>query len=215
MICHEILYLLGESAEKRRIMRTAGSNVARALNDEVSSVCRVKGKDYYVVGRHPFADFSVYNYMRYERALIDKSPLTKKRARKLLKSLGAKTRLSARLGRLPALRRRLVSLAARLTDETAVLSVNFDGLPYSRRLSRSIKKAVKRLSRKYALWIAVTDSRFVKRKGRAVEIKSGAIFSKLRKYRSSVVSRRTLLSRINSCRAALPIIEYGKVVCVE
>lgn len=212
---HEILYLLGDSAEKRRIMRTAGVGVARALNDEVSSVCRVHGKDYYIIGKHPFADFSVYAYMRYERALVDGEPLTKKKARGLLKKLGAKTRLNRKLGSLPFVTRRLVTLAARLTSETTALTINLDGVPYTRYLAKSLWRAVKRLSKNYALWISVTDSRLVEKKGRAVEIRSGAIFSRLRKYHSDIVKRRTLFGKIAACRAEVPPLERGKVVCVR
>lgn len=212
---HEILYLLGDSAEKRRIMRTAGPSVARALNDEISSVCRVKGKDYYIIGKHPFADFSVYQYMRYERALVDSAPLTKKKARALLKKLGAKTRLGKKLGSLRFVTRRLVTLAARLTNETTALTINLDGVPYTHYLAKSLRHVAKRLAKNYTLWIAVTDSRLVEKKGRAVEIRSGAIFSRLRKYRSDVMRRRTLTARIKACRAEMPVLERGRVVCVE
>ena len=91
-LLREVTYLVGNSAEKRRMLRTGGKCVARACPDEVSAVCRMGGKDYYVVGRHPFARFSVWEYMRYERALLSPSPLTKKQAREMLKGAGKEVR---------------------------------------------------------------------------------------------------------------------------
>ncbi len=204
---------MGDSAEKRRIAREAGSGVARAMNDEVSSVCRVEGRDYYVLGDHPFAAFSAFKYIRYERALI--GPTTRKEAKRLLRAVGAKVRLSAKMGRISFVRRRLVSLAARITEGTTAVFIDLDGAPYSRELARELKRAVRFLSRRYSVWAAVTDSRLVEKGGRATEIKPRAAFARLRSYRSKVVGRRTMLRRIKSCRAELPVTERGTVVCVE
>lgn len=212
----EILYLSGDSSEKRRLMRSGGANVARALNDEVSAVCRVKGKDYYVVGKHPFAAFSVYKYLRYERALLSPTPLTKKQARELLRRVGAHVPLRRKLGRLSYVKRRLVALAARLTDKTAILAINLDGAPYSEKLRRQLRRAARRLSRSFGLWIAVTDSRLVPRKSRAVEIKPHSVYTRPESvFRSKLSGRRALLSRFAAEHAEAPVLEGGKIVCVS
>lgn len=212
----EILYLTGDSAEKRRLLRSGGTNVARAMNDEVSVVCRVKGKDYYVVGKHPFAAFSVYKYLRYERALLSPSPLTKKQARSLLKRVGLRVGLRRKLGGLCFVKRRLVQLAARLTDKTAILAINLDGAPYSEKLRRRLRRAVRRLSRAFGLWIAVTDSRLVPRRGRAVEVKPKSVYARPdRVFRSKPTARRTLLARFAAEHADPPAVEGSKIVCVS
>lgn len=211
----EILYLSGDSSEKRRLMRSGGANVARALNDEVSAVCRVKGKDYYVVGKHPFAAFSVYKYLRYERALLSPSPLSKKQARELLRRVGAHVSLRRKLGRLSYVKRRLVALAARLTDKTAIMAINLDGAPYSEKLRRQLRRATKKLSRSFGLWIAVTDSRLVPRKSRAVEIKPHSVYTRPESvFRSKTAGRRALLARFAAEHAEPPVLESGKIVCV-
>lgn len=212
----EILYLSGDSSEKRKLMRSGGVNVARALNDEVSAVCRVKGKDYYVVGKHPFAAFSVYKYLRYERALLSPSPLSKKQARELLRRVGARVSLRRKLGRLSFVNRRLVALAARLTDKTTVLAVNLDGAPYSVRLRRQLRRATKRLSRSFGLWVAVTDSRLVPKNSRVVEIKPRSLYMRPESvFRSKTATRRTLLARFAAQNAEPPVLENGKVICVS
>lgn len=212
----EITYLIGDSAEKRRMMRSCGKGVARALNDEVSAVCRVKGKDYYVVGKHPFGAFTVWQYLRYERALLSPSPITKKEAKALLKSVGVKTALWKKLGRLPFAERRLVQAAARMTSDTVTVAINLDGAPYSRALRASLRRATKRLGKKYAVWVAVTDSRLVPRFARTLEITPNTVYtSRKKKYRSSVVSRASLVSKLKACFADPEPLEKGKVVCVS
>ena len=98
-LCRNIIYLIGDSAEKRRVIRSA-QGVARAHNDEVTNVCRIKGKDYYVVGTHPFADFTVLQYIRYERALIDAPRLSDDDIKKLIRDCGAKAGLHSKIGKL-------------------------------------------------------------------------------------------------------------------
>lgn len=211
----EAVYLVGDSAEKRRLMRAGGACVARALNDEVSSVVRVEGRDYYVVGKHPFAAFGVWKYMRYERALVSDKPLTKKEAKALLKRLGVRVRLGKKLGRLPATLRRAVTLAARLTEHTTTLALQMDGTPFGRRENRRLRRFVRKTSDTFAVWVSVTDSRFVPKNRRTVEIRSSLLFSRLRTYRSSVASRRRLTAKIRAQKGSIPPLEAGKIVCVK
>lgn len=211
----EVMYLVGDSAEKRRLMRSGGQGVARALNDEVSAVCRVTGRDYYVVGKHPFAAFTVWQYMRYERALLSATPLNKKEAAALLKKMGVRVSLRRRFGSLSYAERRLVTAASRITGRTSTVALNLDGAPYSRRLKKQLRRAVKRLRSSYALWIAVTDSRLVPRRAGVVEVKPNTLYShEGRTYRSFVVTRSSLLARLRRCFAEPVPVEAGKVVCV-
>lgn len=215
-IKREVLYLTGDAREKRKLMREA-SNLAKAGNEEVSVICRVAGRDYYVSGKHPFAAFDVYRYIRYERALLSPSPVTKKEARRLLARLGVRVSLRAGLGRLDVLTRRLVALSARILPDTATLAIDLDGAPYSRRLRRKLARAVRFLSRRYSVWVAVTDSRLIPAAARRAELRPGVLYTRARPVlRSRVVSRALLRKAFRACGAEgeTPVVEKGRIVQV-
>lgn len=212
-LLREVTYLVGNSAEKRRMLRTGGKCVARACPDEVSAVCRMGGKDYYVVGRHPFARFSVWEYMRYERALLSPSPLTKKQAREMLKGAGLRVRLSARLGSLDGVARRIITAISRITLSTTTVALVLDGLPYSVMGARKLHRAVEKLRLQYCVWVAVTDSRFIK--GRQIAVCPNSIYARPKRYYSRVVRRLSLVDGLKARFIEPPVIEKGKVVCVS
>ncbi len=214
-LCRNIIYLIGDSAEKRRVIRSA-QGVARAHNDEVTNVCRIKGKDYYVVGTHPFADFTVLQYIRYERALIDAPRLSDDDIKKLIRDCGAKAGLHSKIGKLSFVDRRLVTLAARITDQTATVAVNFDGVPFSRSLRSRLHRAAARLSKKYEVWISVTDSRYINKNSDVAEMRQGLLPTpKKNNYRSRPLARRILLARMRRCFAEPDHLEKGKIVIVN
>ena len=215
MPIREITYLVGDCAEKRRLMRVGGVSLARAMNDEVSAICRMGGKDYYVIGKHPFSSFTVWQYMRYERALLSPVPLTKTSAKELLKKAGLHISLSKRLGSLSVVKRRLVTVLSRITDSTSSVALSLDGVPYSMRLKRQLRRASAKLRKTYGLYVAVTDSRFAV-KGNGVEIRPNTLFVRSRKkYRSGVVRRASLIEGLKARFAEPPVIEKGMGVCVK
>ncbi len=214
-LCKNIIYLLGDSAEKRRVLRSA-QNVARAHNDEVTDVCRIRGRDYYVVGTHPFADFTVLQYVRYERALIDAPRLSDEAIRQILRACGTKARLHARMGKLSFVDRRLVTLAARVTLQTVTVAINLDGVPFSRALRTRLHRAAAKLSRKYEVWISVTDSRFINKNSDVAEMRQGKLPTpKKTDCRSRTLARRILLARMRRCFAQPEHLEKGKIVMVN
>ena len=62
----------------------------------------------------------------------------------------------------------------------------------------------------------MTDSRLVPRFARTLEITPNTVYtSRKKKYRSSVVSRASLVSKLKACFADPEPLEKGKVVCVS
>lgn len=196
----EIIYLIGDSEEKRRTMYNDQPGIARARGDEIADICRIDGRDYYILGSHPFGEFTVNQYVRYERSLLGAASPSPGEIRKTLARLGARVRLTKRVKRLGYLERRLVTLAGRITPDTRTLAVELDGVPYSRRLMRRLRRVTRRLSRWFEIRISVTDSRFAETGETLAELHPGSIIA-LGKYRlrSRPLSRRLLLARLRRC----------------
>lgn len=212
----EVIYLLGDSEEKHRAMHGDLPGVARARGAEITSVCRMEGRDYYVVGEHPFGGFTAMQYVRYERSLIDRPAPGKAEIKALLRKLGAMINVNKRMRALSFLDRRLVALAARITPETRTLVIDLDGVPYSRALRSSLRRAAKRLSRDYEVWISVTDCRFTDKRASVAEMKKGDIIALGRRIVSRPLSRRLLLARLRRCFApAEEPIEKGRITEVK
>lgn len=194
----------------------SAQGVARAHNDEVTNICRIKGKDYYVVGTHPFADFTVLQYIRYERALIDAPRLSDAQIKKLLRTCGTKASLRSRLGKLSFVDRRLVTLAARITPQTVTVAIDLDGVPYSGFLRSRLHRAASKLSKKYEVWICVTDSRYIAKGCITANMRSDEpSVAKNNAYRSRPLARRILLARMRRCFAQPEYLEKGKIVMVN
>lgn len=213
----EVIYLIGDCDEKRRVAAGDRPGIARARGDEIVSICRMEGRDYYVIGEHPFGGFTVLQYVRYQRSLLDPHPTPASEVRSLLHATGARVPLGRRVSRLGYLERRLVSLAARLTPETRTLIIELDGIPYSRRLRSALRRAAARLRKKYEVWISVTDSRFADRSASVAEYKAGSLISlSASAFRSRPLARRLLIARLRRCFAepSRPL-ERGRIIEVS
>lgn len=214
--CRDVIYLVGDGAEKRRIFRGGLPGVARADSDEVTGICRMEGRDYYSVGRHPFGGFTVAQYVRYQRSLTDGRATDKRGVRAALGKLGLRVGQNRRLGSLGFVERRLVALAGRVDGNTRTLAIDLDGAPYSRRLRSALRRAVRRLRRDYEIWISVTDSRFAGPNATVARLGEGSIISMRRRdLYSRPLSRRILLARLRRCFVPAPAIEKGTIVEVS
>ena len=213
----EVIYLTGDSDEKRRMLRGEMPGIARAMNDEVTDICRMNGRDYYIVGKHPFGSFTVAQYVRYQRALLSAAPPSAAEIRRLLASLGLRVRTGRRLGSLGYAERRLVALAGRINADTRTLVIDLDGVPYSRALRSSLRRYAARLRRSYEVWISVTDSRLADRKASLAEMRPGSIIALSRNtFLSRPLSRRLLLARLRRCFAPpSDPLEKGRVIEVR
>lgn len=213
----EVIYLIGDSEEKRKALRSEQPGVARAHNDEVVDICRMEGRDYYVIGTHPFGGFTVGQYVRYERSLLGSSPAENKEIKRTLSRLGARISLNKRIKSLDFLDRRLAALAGRITPETRTLAIDLDGVPYSRHLKSKLHRITRRLSRWFEVWVSVTDSRFAGNRAAIAEMRKGSLIALSRNtFRSRPLSRRILLARLRRCftQPAEPL-EKGKIIEVR
>ena len=215
--CREVIYLIGDSDEKRRMMREELPGIARAMNDEVTDICRMNGKDYYVVGKHPFSGFTVAQYVRYRHALLSDKPLSAKQVRAAMRSVGLKVRSGRRLGSLGYMDRRLAARAGSVKEDTRTLVVDLDGVPYSRSLRSSVRRAAKRLKKTYEVWISVTDSRLADKNASLAEMRTGSVIALNRiTFRCRPLSRRLLLARLRRCFAPpSDPLEKGRVIEVS
>ena len=108
------------------------------------------------------------------------------------------------------------SLSGSVTPETRTLVIDLDGVPYSRALRSSLRRAAKRLSRDYEVWISVTDCRFTDKRASVAEMKKGDIIALGRRIVSRPLSRRLLLARLRRCFApAEEPIEKGRITEVK
>ena len=186
-----------------------------ADNDEIAMVCRISNKDYYVVGEHPFGDFTVAEYVRYSHSLVGKVLLTKSDIKGLLSNLGVRVNLKTHLNKLDFITRRLVCLCTKIQANTTSLAINLDGVPFSRKLKRKIRRCVRVLGRRYTITFALTDARLARKGSKGITLKLGAIYTS-QSYAKK--SKRIKRSRFKKLLARLPQpippLEQADIVCV-
>lgn len=208
---HNIRFLLGDYAEKRKYLRES-ANYAYADNEEVEGVIRISGKDYFFLSAHPFGDFTTLQYLSYCRALVNYSPMTKHDMSNLCAMLGINLSPNKKLKSYSVLQRRLISLAASYKPGCE-FRINLDGFGYTRRRKRQLKKIAKRLAIRGKVTIAVSDTRFVFKHATAEYIKSGYIVAAVRRVKTCAVSRRRVRRLLKATRNGLPVPVAKEIIC--
>ncbi len=189
-------YCIGSIGVKRNKFLACGENSVCADNDDVLGFFSLSGKLYCLPGKLPFGDLSVKSYICYRRSLLNEKcrPMTLNEMKFLLRAVGCKFSLNRKVKTLTRIEFRLLSLAAKWAPDCKTIFLNFDGLDYCYARKREMRKALNRLSKKYEVFAAVSDSRFIPKKARILTYSSDGIVKvdKPQKQKSVPVSSRAL-----------------------
>lgn len=189
-------YCIGNIGVKRNKFLACGENSVCADNDDVLGFFSLSGNLYCLPGKLPFGDLTVKSYICYRRSLLNEKckPLTLNEIRFLLNAVVCKFGLNRKVKSLTRIEFRLLSLAAKWQPDSKVVFLNFDGLDYCYARKREMRKAIERLSKKYEVFAAVSDTRFIPKKARILTYSADGVVKvdKPKKQKSVPVSSRAL-----------------------
>lgn len=203
-----VVYCVGNILEKRRFFKKqTGESVVNIDNDDVVYSFNLFEKTYLVIGKNPFADLGVAEYIAYSKSLSNKLPLGEKYIKALLRSCGYMGSLSKKLGKISRVELRSVLLASKIQPDTKTLFVNFDGLSYNKKNYSAMIKSISKWSKTLDVFVAVSDMRLV------------PVFSNVQLFRDGKIQFDCTLSkpgwqRINKCSGVISREENMKSVVV-
>jgi len=141
-------------------VKVAGGN-AQSLNDgdkkSASNLVVTKRRK----GQIPFGTFTLYEYFRYQRALVDEKPLSKEDVSIKIKKVGLNCPLNTKLKKLSSVEYRALSFAIKLQKDTKETYLNFEGLKYCRKNKKLLTNFLTKLDRSYSVYVNLSDNRFV------------------------------------------------------
>ncbi len=211
-----ITYCIGDIAAKRRAFRaqSAESSVC-ADNDEVLATFTLDGKLYVVTGTVPFSNTRLGQFIAYSRALRSNLPLRLDAIKGMLKSAGIKKNVCAKMGTLDIIDYRAASLAAKLDITTKTVFVNFDGLRFTRRNSKKLNRYLQIWGKNYAVFVAVSDSRFIPRKAAVLNYTKTGVEEKRRKVSSRVAARSAVKRKLRRAGMEMNLLQVKRIVVCE
>jgi len=112
-------------------------------------------------GQIPFGTFTIFEYYKYQRALVDEKPLEKVAIAKRLYKVGLRKRITTKLKKLSAIEFRALTLSIKMQDDTRDTYLNFDGLKYCRKNKKRLQAFLARLDKNYNVFVNLSDNRFV------------------------------------------------------
>ena len=165
-----VTYCVGSARQKRAYFGSA-SGVVVLDNVEVLFCASADGKNYFALGEPPFGSFTVYEYIRYRRALCDKKVTTDH-----IRELGLSP--NKKLKRMCPAEMRLVTYLEKTAGDTdRAIVINLDGCKYSRKNAAALNRLTVLAGEAY---ICVTDERFIPPAARIMRFgkKTGRSFSR-------------------------------------
>lgn len=167
---------IGNVRDKRRLFLTPRAEAIVADNCDVVADFNLGGKVCFLLGAIPYGDMRVGEYLSYARALKTRLPLTATETKILLFSAGLDCSPQRKMSSLSRVAFRAVILAAKMDENVREVWLDFDGVPYSLRAKREVKKILKRLSFRYEhVHAAFSDYRFLFRGATCVTVASGSV----------------------------------------
>ena len=138
---------------------TVGTNTGINANNKtnIKKMLVVKRKK----GQIPFGSFTILEYYKYQRALVDEKPLDKTAIVKRLNKVGLKKRVGTKLKKLTAVEFRALTLSIKMQDDTKDTYLNFEGLKYCRKNKKRLHTFLTRLDKSYNVFVNLSDNRFV------------------------------------------------------
>lgn len=207
-----VTYCVGNPNVKRKAFHRESDNVLVSIdNDEVIASFEAKKRRYYVVGDVPFADLTVSEYILYQRSLVSKIVLSPANIVVLLKKYGVKAKLNTPLSKLSRCDYRVITFIARVRETTETVYINFDSLEYNRKNRHNVGVFIKQLGKKYNVYVAVTDSRFIPRTASVLHYATDCVTT-TNKFFSSRVEAKNIADR--TVRQGGLMVDLPPIKCV-
>ncbi len=157
-----VVYCTGNVTAKRRAFRSVNSEDSICVdNDEIIATYFLNSKLYFLIGEIPYSNMSVEQFVACARALKTQLPLNRMSIKEMVKQAGYTGSSRKKLGRLSRIEYRAVALAAKTDFTVKNIYLNFDGLEYSRKNSKQLKKFLAVCSKAYGVHVSVSDARFL------------------------------------------------------
>jgi len=174
------MYCIGDTTEFRD---RRGDGVVYCDNDEMAPAitsagvraCHLadgeKGSLGYIVNNSrrrktliPFGTFTILEYVRYSRALVDEKQLPRHAVQERIKRAGLKRKLGCKLRKLTPVEYRALCFAVKVDESTHSAYVNFEGLKYRKKTRTLLRHFLNTWGEKYKVYALVSDVRFVPKK---------------------------------------------------
>jgi len=170
------MYCLGDTTELRE---KKGEGVIVCNNDELAPTIKSASKkasqqtdgeacniNNITINRRkraliPFGTFTILEYVRYSRALVEETQMPRQAVLERIKFAGLKRKLTCKLKKLSPVEYRALCFASKVDDKTHSAYINFEGLKYCKKHRASLKKFLELLGQKYKVYAMVNDVRFI------------------------------------------------------
>ena len=112
----------------------------------------------------PFSTFTILEYVRYTRALVDEKNQSKGQVVERLKQVGLNKKVRCKVKKLTPIEYRALSLATKLEQNTHTAYLNFEGLKYNKKNKKVLTRTLNHLASNLKVYALVDDARFVPKK---------------------------------------------------
>lgn len=194
-----VTYCTGNVLLKRKHFRRENTYSILSLdNDEVITTFAKGNKMYYITGSTPFGNMTVIEYINYQRSLINEEKVSFVVVKKVLAKLGVRIKATTKMDRLKEIGYRVVCFIARVCMTTEIIYINFDNVAYSKSNHRLIRKMLNFLSKTYMVYVAISDTRFIKKKSPVYNFTELGVKLKYKKHRACRVGKNIIKKNIPS-----------------
>jgi len=152
-----------DNEEQTPNIKVAGSNAQRLKSgDKISASNLVVVKR--TKGQIPFGNFTILEYFRYQRALVDERPFSRSEIASRIYTVGLNRSISTKLKRLSPVEFRALTLATKMQEDTTKTFLNFAGLKYCRKNKKLLSNFLSKLDKSFTVFVNLSDTRFVPKK---------------------------------------------------
>ena len=198
-----VSFILGNSIKKRAYYCAKNNGEEVYIDDMHLCADTVKnGVYYYAMGKRPFVNMQVGDFVAYSRILFDGEIKDKRKVKALLKGLCYKKSVAKKLGKLTKEDYVKVLLASKIKDTTQKVYINLDSWIFNNKNVNRIKKLANAFA-KYSVYFLVSDFRFSVLGGKSIyhNIDGNSFNLDSEKTRKKVAKNR-VLSLIKSGKAS-------------
>lgn len=155
------IYCIGDVDAKRTAFRKEQKEKICLDNDEVLTTTLNNGKTYFMIGKIPFSNMKVSQYVCYQRALLCGGATRESEIKYYAKLFGFSLSLKSKMKKLDVMRYRMAQTLAKISLPIKEIYVVLDGYEYSKSRRKKLKKFLKKLDEYFKVHVSVSDYRFI------------------------------------------------------
>ncbi len=160
-----IIYCFGDATRMKNEFEAAASrrDALVAQNDEVVATTESDGRGYVAEGEIPFGNMTVAEYVSYNRSTALGRRIRDEETKYYAKLFGMRIALRRKLKTLDSIDFRAVQILASYDMAVREVYLRFDSLAYSKRAAAKLGGLLRKLSKYFNVYAAVSDYRFAPR----------------------------------------------------